>query len=116
MVLLQLIYFSRRHSPPKRTFGKGAREATWAAEQRTLLFFFLRKKKGDSHVVVIVPRPTVQLGKPMGTISSETLNPHTPQVLLVSGTSRNCNYSSRENLNLGCGVASIVSSHLMAFS
>ena len=38
MVLLQLIYFSRRHSPPKRTFGKGAREATWAAEQRTLFF------------------------------------------------------------------------------
>ena len=115
MVLLQLIYFSRRHSPPKRTFGKGAREATWAAEQRTL-FYFLRKKKGDSYVVVIVPRPTVQLGKPMGTISSETSNLHTSQALLVSGTSRNCNYSSRENSNLGCGEASTVSSHLMAFS
>ena len=60
MVLLQLIYFPRRHSPPKRTFGKGAREATWAAGQRTLFFyFFLRKKKGDLCVVVIVPRLTV---------------------------------------------------------
>ena len=33
-------------------------------------FFFGEKKKGDSSVTVIVPRPTVQLGKPMGTTSS----------------------------------------------
>ena len=46
MVLLQLIYFPRRHSPPKRTFGKGARKAAWAAEQRTLFFFFGERKKG----------------------------------------------------------------------
>lgn len=44
MVLLQLNYFSRRHSPPKWTFGKGAREAAWAAEQRTI-FFFLKEKR-----------------------------------------------------------------------
>ena len=44
-------------------------------------FFFLRKKKRVSCVAVIVPRPTVQLGKPMDTTSSnwssETPNPHT---------------------------------------
>ncbi|KAK4557770.1 hypothetical protein RGQ29_007509 [Quercus rubra] len=31
-----------RHSPPKRTFGKGAREATWAAEQLEVKMFFER--------------------------------------------------------------------------
>ena len=69
-------------------------------------FFFEKKKKGDSRVAVIIPRSTVQLGKSMGTTNSnwslETPNPHTLQALLVSGTSRNCNYSPRENSNLGC--------------
>ena len=63
-----------------------------------ILFLFFEKQKRD-------PRPTVQLDKPMGTTSSnwssETSNPHTPQALLVSGTSRNCNYSPCENSNLG---------------
>ena len=49
---------------------------------KSKIFFFLVKKKRDSRVVVIVPRPTIQLDKPMGTTnlnwSSETLNPHTP--------------------------------------
>ena len=75
-------------------------------------FFFWESKKGDSRVAVIVPCPMVQLGKPMGTTnsnwSSKTPNPHTPQALLVSGTSRNCNYSSCENSNLGCGEAQCV--------
>ena len=82
----------------------------------TNIFFFLRKKKKDSRVVVIVSRPTVQLGKPMGTTSSnwssETPNPHTPQALLVSRTFRNCNYSPRENSNLGCDEASAVTYQL----
>ena len=47
----------------------------------------MRQKKGDSRVIVIVQRPMVQLGKPMGTTSlnwsSKTPNPHTPQALLV---------------------------------
>ena len=80
----------------------------------TFFFFFLREEKGDSHVAVIVPRPTVQLDKPMGITSSnwnsETPNPHTPQALLVSETSRHCNYSLRENSNLGCGES--LSSHI----
>ena len=65
-------------------------------------------------MAVIVPRPMVRLGKPMGTTSSnwnsETPNLHTPQVLLVSGTSRNCIYSPREKSNLVCGEN--LSSHL----
>ena len=60
------------------------------------IFFFIRKKR-DSCVVVIIPHPTIQLGKPMGTTSSnwssETPNPHTPQALLVFGTSRNNPYA-----------------------
>ena len=79
-----------------------------------IFFFFLREEKGDSRVAVIVPRPTVQLGKPMGITSSnwnsETPNPHTPQALLISETSKNCNYSPRENSNLGCGES--LSSHI----
>ena len=79
-------------------------------------FFFLREEKGDSHVTVIISRPTVQLGKPIDTTnsnwSSKTLNPHTPQALLVSGISRNCNYSPRENSNLGCNEASTVTHQL----
>jgi len=82
----------------------------------TWKIFFLRQKKGDSRVAVIVPRPTIQLGKPMDTTSSnwssKTPNPHTPQALLVFGTSRNCNYSPRENSNLGCGEASAVTYQL----
>ena len=73
-------------------------------------FFFFKNKKGDSHVTFIVSHLTVQLGKSlgksMGTTSSnwslKTPNPHTLQALLVSETSRNCNYSSHENSNLGC--------------
>ena len=46
-------------------------------------------EKRDSRVAVIVPRPTVQLGKLMGTTSSnqssETPNTHIAQALLVSG-------------------------------
>ena len=65
-------------------------------------------------MVVIVPRPMVQLGKLMGTTSlnwnSETPNLHTPQVLLVSETFKNCNYSSREKSNLVCGES--LNSHL----
>ena len=79
-------------------------------------FSFLRREKGDSRVTVIVPHPTVQLDKPMDTTSSnwssETPNPHTPQVLLVFGIFRNCNYSLRENLNLGCGETSAVTYQL----
>ena len=67
---------------------------------------------GDLHVAVFFPRPMVHLGKPIGTTSSnrssKTLNSHTPQALLVSGTSKNYNYSSHENSNLGCGEASAV--------
>ena len=44
--------------------------------------------------------------------SSEIPNPYTPQALLVSGTSRNCNYSPRENSNLGCDEASVVTYQL----
>ena len=62
----------------------------------------------------IVPCLTVQLDKPMGITSSnwnlKTPNPHTLQTLLVSETSRNCNYSPRDNSNLGCGES--LSSHL----
>ena len=79
-------------------------------------FFFGDKKKGDSSVTVIVPRPTVQLGKPMGTTSSnwssETPNPHTPQALLISGTFKNCNYSPRENSNLRCDETSAITYQL----
>ena len=80
-----------------------------------LFFFsFLRIKQGDPCVVFIVPRLIVQLGKSMSTTSSnwslKTLNPHTLQALLVSETSRNCNYSSRENSNMGCGES--LNSHL----
>ena len=77
--------------------------------KRLYSFFFEKKKerKKDLRVAVIVPRPMIQLDKPMGTTSSnwssETLNPHAPQALLVSGISKNCNYSSCENSNLGCG-------------
>ena len=63
-------------------------------------------------MVIIVSRSTVQLGKPMGTTnsnwSSETPNSHTLQARLVSGTSKNCNYSPCENSNLECGEASAV--------
>ena len=92
---------------------------TFSSKVRTIFdknynSFFFWIKKGDSCVAVIVPRPTVQLGKPMGTInsnwSSETPNLHTPQALLVFGTFRNCNYSPHENSNLGCGESP--SSHL----
>ena len=79
-------------------------------------FFFLRREKEDSRVAVIVSRPMVQLGKPMGTTSSnwssETPNLHTPQALLVSGTSRNYNYSSRENSNLRYGEVLVVTYQL----
>ena len=55
-----------------------------------LFFFFLRNKKGDSHVAVIVPCPTVYLGKPMNTTSLnqslEISNSYTLQTLLVSRT------------------------------
>ena len=44
--------------------------------------------------------------------SSEIPNPYTPQALLVSRTSRNCNYSPRENSNLGCDETSIVTYQL----
>ena len=75
-------------------------------------FSFLKREKGNSRVTIIVPRPMVQLGKPMGTTSSnwssETPNPHTPKALLVFGTSRNCNHSPHENSNLGCGETSAV--------
>ena len=75
-------------------------------------FFFFEEKKGDSHMATIVPRPMVQLGKLIGTTSSnwssETPNPHTPQTLLVSGTSRNYNYSPRENSYPRCGETSAV--------
>ena len=75
----------------------------------------MRNKKRDSRVTVIVPRPTVQLNKLMGTTSSnwssETPNPRTSQALLISETSRNCNYSLCENLNLRCGES--LSSHLL---
>ena len=61
----------------------------WVLKIRDL-FFFLREKKGDSCVAVIVPRPMVHLGKPMGITSlnrsSETPNSHTPQALLVFET------------------------------
>ena len=71
----------------------------------TFFFFFFEKQKRDSRVAVIIPCPTGQLNKPMGITSSnwssETSNPHTPQALLVSRTSRNCNYSPCENSNLG---------------
>ena len=81
-----------------------------------IVVVFFEKKKGDSRVAVIVPCPMVQLGKPMGTTSSnwssETPNPHIPQALLVSGTSRNCNYSSRKNSNLECNEASAVTYQL----
>ena len=77
---------------------------------------FLRQEKGDSRVAVIVPCPTIQLSKPMGTTSSnwssKTPNPHIPQALLVFGTSRNCNYSSHENSNLGCGEISAITYQL----
>ena len=66
-------------------------------------------------MAVIVPCHMVQLDKPMSTTnlnwSSETPNPHTPQALLVSETFRNCNYSPRENSNLGCGES--LDSHLL---
>ena len=66
-------------------------------------------------MTVIVPRPTVQLNKLMGTTSSnwssETPNPRTPQALLISETSRNCNYNLCENLNLRRGES--LSSHLL---
>ena len=85
-------------------------------ESMCLFFSFLRREKGNSRVTVIVPRPMVQLGKPMSTTSSnwssETPNPHIPQALLVSGTSRNCNYSPRENSNLGCDKVSAVTYQL----
>ena len=65
-------------------------------------------------MAIIVPCPRVQLGKLMGTTSSnwssETPNPHTPQALLVSETSRNCNCSPYENSNLGCDES--LNSHL----
>ena len=86
----------------------------WVHPNFFFFFIFLRIKQGDSCVVFIVPRLTVQLGKSMSTTSSnwslKTPNPHTLQALLVSETSRNCNYSPRENLNLGCGES--LSSHL----
>ena len=66
-------------------------------------------------MTVIVPRPTVQLNKLMGTTSSnwssETPNPRTSQALLISETSRNCNYSLCENLNLRRGES--LSSHIL---
>ena len=77
-----------------------------------LIFFFLREEKGNLRVTVIVPYPTVQLDKLMGTTSSswisKTLNPHTSQALLVFGTSKNYNYSPRKNSNLRCGEISTV--------
>ena len=85
-------------------------------ESMCLFFSFLRREKGNSRVTVIVPRLMVQLGKPMGTTSSnwssETPNPHTPQTLLVFGTSRNCNYTLHENSNLRCGETSTVTYQL----
>ena len=66
-------------------------------------------------MTVIVPRPTVQLNKLMGTTSSnwssETPNPRTSQALLISETSRNFNYSLCENLNLRRGES--LTSHLL---
>ena len=85
----------------------------------SLLFFhfFEKKKRGaDSRVVIIVLCPTIQLGKSMGTTNSnwslETPNPHTPQALLVSETSRNCNYSPRENSNMRCDETSAITYQL----
>ena len=81
-----------------------------------LFFFFSLIKKMDLCVVVIIPRPMVQLGKLMGTTSlnwsSETPNSHALQALLVFGTFRNCNYSSHENSNLGCGEISAITYQL----
>ena len=66
-------------------------------------------------MTAIVPRPTVQLNKLMGTTSSnwssETPNPRTSQALLIFETSRNYNYSLCENLSLRCGES--LSSHLL---
>ena len=80
------------------------------------LNFFLMEEKEDLRVTVIVPCPTVQLDKLMSTTSSnwssKTLNPHTPQALLVSETSRNCNYSPRDNSNLRCGEISTITYQL----
>ena len=99
-------------------WNSSSRPTAQCAKKLTHFFFFFWDKKNEARVVIIVSRLTVQLGKFMGTTSlnwsSKTPNPQTPQTLLVFETSKNCNYSPRENSNLGCGES--LSSHLSVLS
>ena len=94
------------HALASSNWNSSSRPTAQCAKKLTHFFFF-ETKNNETHVVIIVPCLTVQLDKFMGTTSlnwsSKTPNPHTPQTLLIFGTSRNCNYSPRENSNLRCG-------------